>query len=268
MRSSAPCCACCATDAPSAAASAPNGGAVSGGTTTRTRHPVPTALRTPDVLTSTAPLPARRTAVARPSRRRSRRCTVAAPRICHIGACVDPDLTRLIASVAGGDQAAFASLYDALSPVVFGVVRRVLRDPAQAEEVTQEVFVEIWRQAARFDATRGSVRTWAVTIAHRRAVDRVRSEQAHRDRQLSVGAVAADAPDSPEDEAVDVEDRQRARAAMAQLPSAQRQALELAFYDGLTHVQIAERLDVALGTVKTRIRDGLIRLRLNMGGPS
>jgi RNA polymerase sigma-70 factor, ECF subfamily len=191
----------------------------------------------------------------------------AAP-ICHIGGRVDPDPTTLIASVANGDQAAFASLYDVLAPTIFGVVRRVLRDGSQAEEVTQEVFVEIWKQAARFDAGRGSVRTWAVTIAHRRAVDRVRSEQSHRDRQVTVAAAAVDAPTSPEDDAVDAEDRQRARAAMATLPAAQREALELAFYDGLTHVQISEHLGVALGTVKTRIRDGLIRLRTSMGGPS
>jgi RNA polymerase sigma-70 factor (ECF subfamily) len=181
---------------------------------------------------------------------------------------VDPDLTTLITSVADGDQAAFASLYDALSPTIFGVVRRVVRDGSQAEEVTQEVFVEIWRQATRFDGERGSVRTWAVTIAHRRAVDRVRSEQSHRDRQVTVGATAVDVPSSPEEDAVDAEDRQRARAAMATLPQAQREALELAFYDGLTHVQISEHLGVALGTVKTRIRDGLIRLRTSMGGRS
>jgi RNA polymerase sigma-70 factor (ECF subfamily) len=188
--------------------------------------------------------------------------------ICHIGGRVDPDLTNLIASVANGDQAAFASLYDALSPTIFGVVRRVLRDPSQAEEVTQEVFVEIWKQATRFDAARGSVRTWAVTIAHRRAVDRVRSEQSHRERQVTVGAASLEVPPSPEDDAVEAEDRQRARTAMDALPAAQREALELAFYDALTHVQISEHLGVALGTVKTRIRDGLIRLRTTMGGPS
>ena len=181
---------------------------------------------------------------------------------------MEPDLPRLIARVAAGDQPAFASFYDALSAHVYGIIRRVLRDPSQAEEVTQEVFVEIWKQATRFDPERGSVRTWAVTIAHRRAVDRVRSEQAHRDRQLSVGAAALDRPPSPEDGAIDRDDRRRASVALAQLPSAQREALELAFYDGLTHVQIAERLDVALGTVKTRIRDGLIRLRSSMGAPS
>ena len=197
-----------------------------------------------------------------------RRWSLPAVAICHIGGRVDPDLTNLIASVANGDQAAFASLYDALSPTLFGVVRRVLRDPSQAEEVTQEVFVEIWKQATRFDAERGGVRTWAVTIAHRRAVDRVRSEQSHRERQVTVGAASLELPPSPEDDAVEAEDRQRARAAMDTLPAAQREALELAFYDGLTHVQISEHLGVALGTVKTRIRDGLIRLRTTMGGSS
>ena len=197
-----------------------------------------------------------------------RRWSVPAVPICHIGGRVDPDLTTLIASVANGDQAAFASLYDALSPTLFGVVRRVLRDGSQAEEVTQEVFVEIWKQATRFDATRGSVRTWAVTIAHRRAVDRVRSEQSHRDRQVTVAAASVEVSASPEDDAVEAEDRQRARAAMATLPAPQREALELAFYDGLTHVQISEHLGVALGTVKTRIRDGLIRLRTTMGSAS
>ena len=93
------------------------------------------------------------------------------------------DLGVLLKQSAAGDQGAFAGLYDALSPLVFGIVKRVVRDPTQAEEVTQEVFVNVWRNSARFDPARGSVRTWAATIAHRRAVDRVRSEQAHRDRE-------------------------------------------------------------------------------------
>ena len=182
----------------------------------------------------------------------------------QIGVSVNDDPEAVMARVATGDQAAFATLYDQLAPAVFGVVRRVLRDPAQAEEVTQEVFVELWRQAGRFDASRASVRTWAVMIARRRAVDRVRSEQAHRDRQERT-FVEEPAPSGPEDNALETEERQGARRAMAALPPAQRQALELAFYDGLTHVEIAERLDVALGTVKTRIRDGLIRLRASAG---
>jgi RNA polymerase sigma-70 factor, ECF subfamily len=107
-----------------------------------------------------------------------------------------------------------------------------------------------------------------MTIAHRRAVDRVRSEQSHRDRQVTVAAGAVDAPPSPEEGAIETDERRRARAAMRALPPQQREALELAFYDGLTHVQIADHLGIALGTVKTRIRDGLIRLRTAMGGPS
>jgi RNA polymerase sigma-70 factor, ECF subfamily len=171
------------------------------------------------------------------------------------------DLETCIGRVAVGDQVAFAALYDQLAPTVFGVARRVLRDPSQAEEVTQEVFTEIWRQATRFDAGRGSVRTWALTIAHRRSVDRVRSEQAHRDRQNRNAAVDVAADPTPEDTAVDTEDRERARKAMADLSDAQREALELAFYDGLTHAEIARQLGEPLGTVKTRIRTAMLRLR-------
>ena len=191
---------------------------------------------------------------------------VDAPAVWQPVRCVeDRDLESLIVRVANGDQNAFAALYDDLAPVVYGVVRRVLRDPAQAEEVAQEVFVEVWKQAPRFDPTRGKVRTWVLMIAHRRAVDRVRSEQAHRDRQARSTPDAAGAQSGPEDITVDLDDRRRAVEAMTALPSVQREVLELAFYDGLTHVQIAERLDVALGTVKTRVRDGLIRLRSTIG---
>jgi RNA polymerase sigma-70 factor (ECF subfamily) len=176
------------------------------------------------------------------------------------------ELDGLMVLVADGDQMAFAQVYDRLAPTVFGVARRVLRDAAQAEEVAQEVFVELWRHATRFDGSRGSVRTLAVTIAHRRAVDRVRSEQAHRTRVVRMGAIAGSAEQTPEDTAVDVEDRRRAADALARLTDVQREALELAFYEGLTQVQIADQLGVALGTVKTRIRDGLIRLRDSLGG--
>lgn len=192
-------------------------------------------------------------------------CVSRRPPVWQIVRCVESDLERCIARVADGDHAAFATLYDQLSPTVYGVIRRVVRDPAQAEEVTQEAFVEIWRQAARFDASRASVRTWAVTIAHRRAVDRVRSEQAHRDRHVRTAAYAPPSDAGPDDVVVEREDRRRAIKAMDELSGPQREALELAFYDGLTHVQIADRLGVALGTVKTRIRDGLLRLRAVMG---
>ena len=173
----------------------------------------------------------------------------------------DASAEALIARIARGDDSAFAVLYDQLAPTVYGIVRRVVRDPAHSEEVTQEVFVELWRKAGRFDSARGRVRSWAVTIAHRRAVDRVRSEQSLRDRQQGDWAVPPSAPDGPADAVLDAFDRDRARQALSELSDVQRQALELVYFDGLTHVEAAERLDVALGTVKTRIRQGLIRLR-------
>jgi RNA polymerase sigma-70 factor (ECF subfamily) len=171
------------------------------------------------------------------------------------------DSSELIARIACGDERAFADLYDELAPILYGLVRRILRDPAQSEEVTQEAFVEIWRRAASFDPARGAVRSWAATIAHRRAIDRVRAEQSRRERQRRHGATPVIAPDSPADTAIDSLDRERARQELARLGEDQRQALELAYFDGLTHVEIAERLGIALGTAKTRIRDGLIRLR-------
>lgn len=177
----------------------------------------------------------------------------------------DAELEHCIGAAAVGDQAAFARLYDALSPIVYGVIRRLVRDPAQSEEVTQEVFVEVWRNADRYTAGRGNVRAWVVTIAHRRAVDRVRSEQARRDRDEREAHSIELPPPSPEDAVLAAEARATAAAALATLAPPQREALELAFYDGLTHTQIAERLDVALGTVKTRIREGLIRLRAVTG---
>jgi RNA polymerase sigma-70 factor (ECF subfamily) len=170
----------------------------------------------------------------------------------------------LMARIADGDEHAFARLYDELAPTVYGIVQRVVRDRAQSEEVTQEVFIELWRQAARFDATRGAVGGWAVTIAHRRAVDRVRSEQSRRDRQFRHGVIPEGLAESPPDAVIESFERDRAREALNELSDAQRQALELAFFDGMTHVEVAEHLGVALGTVKTRIRDGLIRLRTLM----
>lgn len=177
---------------------------------------------------------------------------------------VDDD--DLMAAIARGDEEAFAELYDRMAAYVHGVTRRVVRDPAQAEEVTQEVFVEVWRTAARFDGTRGSVRTWVLTMAHRRAVDRVRSEQASRDRTDRIGSRDHDRPF--DQVAEDVETRfehQQVRSALDTLTALQREAVELAFYGGYTYREVAELLDTPLGTVKTRLRDGLIRLRDAMG---
>ena len=174
-------------------------------------------------------------------------------------------LAALLGRVASGDQVAFAALYDDVAPLVFGIAKRVVRDPTHAEEVTQEVFVDLWRLAARFDAARGNVRSWAATIAHRRAVDRVRSEQSHRDRERADALTVPAASSGPEEIAVDGESRQRAVSALGQLSPPQREALELAYYGGLTHVEVADHLGIALGTAKTRIRDGLLRLRTVLG---
>ncbi len=175
------------------------------------------------------------------------------------------NLAVLLRRVSTGDHAAFADVYDELSPMVFGIAKRVARDSAHAEEITQEVFVDLWRLAARFDAGKGNVRSWAATIAHRRAVDRVRSEQAHRNRERSEALTLPTATSGPDELAVDGESRQRAVLALGQLSAPQREALELAYYGGLTHVEIADQLGIALGTAKTRIRDGLLRLRSVLG---
>ncbi len=169
---------------------------------------------------------------------------------------------ELLRRASRGDEAAFAEFYDLVIDRVFGLVRSVLRDPARSEEVTQEVMLELWRTASRFEASRGSATTWATTIAHRRAVDRVRSEEASRRRDHRV-AVRDGEPPSP-DVASLVEgrlDRERVIRALAELTETQRESVELAFFGGYSHSEIAAMLDLPLGTVKTRIRDGLIRLR-------
>ncbi|TVR23130.1 MAG: sigma-70 family RNA polymerase sigma factor [Nitriliruptor sp.] len=173
---------------------------------------------------------------------------------------------ELLLAVARGDQAAFAALYDSVGPLVHGVVRRVVRDPAQSEEVTQEVMVEVWRTAVRFDPDRGSARTWVLTMAHRRAIDRVRSEQSSRNRTQRVADQqhARDFDEVSERVELDFEYEQ-VRTALSTLTELQRQAVELAYYQGYTYREVAELLGTPLGTIKTRMRDGLIRLRDALG---
>jgi RNA polymerase sigma-70 factor, ECF subfamily len=172
----------------------------------------------------------------------------------------------LLLEVARGDQAAFADLYDRMAPLVHGIVRRVVRDPAQSEEVTQEVLVEVWRTAARFDPSRGAARSWVATMAHRRAVDRVRSEQASRDRSERVGARQRERAFDEVSEQVELRfEHQQVREALSALTDLQRQAVELAYFQGYTYREVAELLDTPLGTIKTRMRDGLIRLRDALG---
>ncbi len=174
------------------------------------------------------------------------------------------DLGGLLGRVARGDHMAFEAIYDALAPSVFGLVRRVVRDPEQSEEVTQDVLLEVWRAASRFEPARGSALAWVMTVAHRRAVDRVRSAQAATLRETRAAALESQADDVA-DEALDRLERERVRRCLGSLTPLQREAVTLAYYGGYTYAQVAGLLGVAVGTVKTRMRDGLIRLRDCMG---
>ncbi len=175
-------------------------------------------------------------------------------------------LAALLGQAALGDQAAFADFYDATSARAYGMALRVVRNPAHAEEVTQEAYLDAWRSSARFDAQRGSAAGWLLTIVHRKAVDRVRSVEAATTRDETWNREAAPIDHDQTSEAAHASlDATRVRHAVATLTDVQRQAVELTYFGGYTHTEVATLLDVPLGTAKTRIRDGLIRLRDLMG---
>ncbi|WP_216631053.1 sigma-70 family RNA polymerase sigma factor [Nocardiopsis coralli] len=175
-------------------------------------------------------------------------------------------LTELLRLVARGDEDAFGKVYDLVSPTVYGLVRRVLRDPAQSEEVSQEVLVEVWRSACRYDERRGSPQAWVMTLAHRRAVDRVRSEQAGAEREQRAATADGTRPyDEVSEEVTDRMERERVRRCLETLTELQGQSVRLAFYGGYTYREVSRLLSTPLGTVKTRMRDGLIRLRDCLG---
>lgn len=176
------------------------------------------------------------------------------------------EASTLLRRCARGDESAFADLYDSTHGRLFGLALRVVRDPAQAEEVLQESYLAIWRESAQFDPTRASALSWMLTLTHRRAVDRVRSAEAAGRREDTYGQRSQQpAYDSTAEQAHADLEGARVRKAMAELTDTQRQALELAYFGGYTHTEVAALLDLPLGTAKTRIRDGLIRLRDAMG---
>lgn len=190
----------------------------------------------------------------------------------HVERADDDPLSSLIQRVGRGDQSAFSDLYDRIAPLVHGVVLRIVRDPSQTEEVVQEVFVELWRIAPRFDPEKGTVSSWVATIAHRRAVDRVRSEQSARNRVERESARVERPHDEVAESVVAVDqtqfERRRVRRALDRLTSMQREAVELAYFGGYTYREVAVLLGVPEGTIKTRIRDGMIRLRDELGAPN
>lgn len=175
----------------------------------------------------------------------------------------------LLERVSNGDQPAFAQLFERFSPRVFGLANRIVRDPSQAEEVAQEIFLEIWRRASRFDRTRGSGTAWIMTLTHGRSVDRVRQAQAARARDLKATVDNFDREiDSVSEAVVSHADAVQVHECLDTLTTLQRQSITLAYFGGHTQREVGEMLGAPLPTIKTRVRDGLIRLRDCMGVPA
>ncbi len=175
------------------------------------------------------------------------------------------DLGELLTLVARGDEAAFGAVYDQVGAAVYGLARRVIRDPARAEEVAQEVFLQVWQTAARFDPARGQAKSWILTLAHRRAVDAVRHDQAATNRDRKYDWSGGPDYDQVEEEVTINLEHEQVRRCMGGLTDLQREAVHLAYYKGFTYAEVATTLDVNPATIKTRMRDGLVRLRDCMG---
>jgi RNA polymerase sigma-70 factor, ECF subfamily len=182
------------------------------------------------------------------------------------------DLEALLRHVARGDGDAFAAVYDLTKTRVFGLVVRVLRDTGYSEETTQEIYLEVWRRASEYDSAKGSALAWLLTMAHRRAVDRVRTEQAGSRRESRYGAANVDpgsgpAGDTVADSAIAADERRRVLACLDALTDAQRECIELAYYGGLTYAEVSQRLVTNLSTIKSRMRDALRGLRNCLDAP-
>jgi RNA polymerase sigma-70 factor, ECF subfamily len=179
---------------------------------------------------------------------------------------VTTELDALLRQVAGRDVDAFATFYDRTRARVFGLVMRVLRDPGYSEETTQDIYLQVWRTAGSYDPSAGSPLAWLLTLAHRRAVDRVRSEQAASQRESRYGAANVDPPsDQVADSVILRDERRRVADCLDSLTDVQREAIQLAYYEGLTYAQVSERLSANLATIKSRMRDGIRALRNCLG---
>ena len=173
---------------------------------------------------------------------------------------ISPDLATVTA-MKSGDQRALAELYDRYSPVVYAVALRVLGDTGAAEDVLQEVFLQLWKNPSAFDAARGSLGAWLAVIARNRAIDALRRRKPETDIEDVVVSVSPDlASEADRSRAA-----QKVRSVLGEMPAAQRTALEMAYFEGLSHTEIAEKTGEPLGTIKTRIRSGLMSLRKAFG---
>ena len=186
-------------------------------------------------------------------------------RLRSVPGTAQPTADELLQATARGDETALAELYDQLAPAVYGLAKRVIRDPSRAEEITQDVFLSVWRFATRFDPAKGSARTWVLTLTHRRAVDVVRSDAAASRREQRVAATQDTPYDTVLEEASNRLRGEQVRECLDTLTDLQRESVLLAYYGGYTYPEVSALLDVKLPTVKTRMRDGLIRLRDCLG---
>ena len=179
---------------------------------------------------------------------------------------VTTELDVLLHKVARRDVDAFATFYDRTRARVFGVVTRVLRDPGYSEETTQDVYLQVWRNAANYDPTAGTPLAWLMTLAHRRAVDRVRSEQSAGQRESRYGAANVELPaDAVAEAVIQLDEQRQVTQCLDSLTGPQRECIHLAYYEGLTYVQVSERLSANLATIKSRMRDGIRGLRRCLG---
>ncbi len=179
---------------------------------------------------------------------------------------VTADLDALLRRVAQEDVEAFATFYDLTRARVFGLVLRVLRDPGYSEETTQDVYLQVWRNAAGYNPSAGTPLAWLMTLAHRRAVDRVRSEQSASQRDSRYGAANVELPaDRVAEAVIQLDEQRQVTECLASLTDPQRECIQLAYYEGLTYVQVSERLSANLATIKSRMRDGIRGLRKCLG---